>query len=322
MKFKKNKGLTLLEVIISLAILGIIIAPILSMTLTSVKISKDSEKKILATSLAQQCTEYIKSADISQVDFQAMMESQLGLKKLSTASASDNENVEKIKAILNGDPEIQDYYLYNGKDKDKYKNFLTKLTYKIDAEIPTDEYSDKDDYDMIITVDNNDKIFIMNTSNNVIVSSIDKSFNNSGRSMIQIINTTSEVECNVKQGNVDLISDLKVVKKSIDDAKVKLIFKSSNNISVEVDAKNTQDADKKLSLKILKTSNSLYNYTVIENDGVNSDNIIEQYEIFDVSKKDPNKLMKKYLVNIEIWRYDNVSNTKNLMQQVKTYKTL
>lgn len=62
MKFIKNKkGLTLIEIIISLAILSIIIAPILSLTLNSVKINKKSDEKMEALSLAQKKMEGIKS---------------------------------------------------------------------------------------------------------------------------------------------------------------------------------------------------------------------------------------------------------------------
>ncbi|MCB2289670.1 prepilin-type N-terminal cleavage/methylation domain-containing protein [Clostridium sp. CS001] len=62
MKFIKNKkGLTLIEIIISLAILSIIIAPILSLTLNSVKINKKSDEKMEALSLAQTKIEEIRS---------------------------------------------------------------------------------------------------------------------------------------------------------------------------------------------------------------------------------------------------------------------
>jgi prepilin-type N-terminal cleavage/methylation domain-containing protein len=62
MKFiKSKKGLTLIEIIISLAILSIIIAPILSLTLNSVKINKKSDEKMEALSLAQKKIEGIKS---------------------------------------------------------------------------------------------------------------------------------------------------------------------------------------------------------------------------------------------------------------------
>ncbi|MGV8983343.1 prepilin-type N-terminal cleavage/methylation domain-containing protein [Clostridium sp.] len=331
MKLKKNKGLTLLEVIISLAILGIIIGPILTMTLTTVKISKKSEDKIFATNLAQRCTEYIKSEDISQVGFSAMMESQLKLKKLSEASTSDNENLIEIRNIFNGDPKIQDYYLYVGSDNQKYRNIISKISYKIDTEIPITEYSDISNYNMIITVDSDNKISIMDNKSILIAFSGDNVFSEGNpRPIIDIINNANNIECSVKQGNVDLLSNVIIGKNPNATGNVKIIFKSTNNINVDINTENIESSDSKdkqppngnLYLKVLKTIDSNYNYTVVENDGTNSENISEQYEIFDITKIDPNKLMKKYLVNIEIWYYDSRSNTKTLMQQVKTYKTL
>lgn len=62
MKLRKSKkGLTLIEVIISLAILGIIITPIYTMTINTVKINKVSEDKQEALAIAQEYMEYIKS---------------------------------------------------------------------------------------------------------------------------------------------------------------------------------------------------------------------------------------------------------------------
>ncbi|MBU3189518.1 type II secretion system GspH family protein [Clostridium bowmanii] len=62
MKFiKSKKGLTLIEIIVSIAILSIIIGPILSLTLNSVKMNKKSDEKMQALSLAQKEMEGIKS---------------------------------------------------------------------------------------------------------------------------------------------------------------------------------------------------------------------------------------------------------------------
>jgi len=60
----KQKGFTLVELIITIAILGIIIVPISSMVLTSAKITKDSEDKLNATNIAQEYMEKIKSDDL------------------------------------------------------------------------------------------------------------------------------------------------------------------------------------------------------------------------------------------------------------------
>ncbi|GKU32019.1 hypothetical protein CFB3_41270 [Clostridium folliculivorans] len=57
----KKKGMTLLEVIISIAILGIIIVPMSNMILTSVKTNKRGEDKQQAVYLAQQVLEAFKN---------------------------------------------------------------------------------------------------------------------------------------------------------------------------------------------------------------------------------------------------------------------
>lgn len=65
---RKSKGFTLIELIITIAILGIIIIPLSSMVLTSVKFTKASSDKQRATNLAQRYMEQIKGADASIVD--------------------------------------------------------------------------------------------------------------------------------------------------------------------------------------------------------------------------------------------------------------
>lgn len=60
----KKRGMTLIEVIISIAILSIVIVPISNMALTSVKINKEAEDKQQAVLKAQQILEEIKSITI------------------------------------------------------------------------------------------------------------------------------------------------------------------------------------------------------------------------------------------------------------------
>ncbi|MGH4118662.1 prepilin-type N-terminal cleavage/methylation domain-containing protein [Clostridium sp.] len=60
---KYKKGFTLIEVVISIAILSIIIAPILSLTLSTLKINKQSDDKLKAINIAQKNLEEIKSFD-------------------------------------------------------------------------------------------------------------------------------------------------------------------------------------------------------------------------------------------------------------------
>lgn len=62
---RKSKGFTLIELIITIAMLGIIIIPLSSMVLTSVKFTKASSDKQRATNLAQKYMEQIKGSDAS-----------------------------------------------------------------------------------------------------------------------------------------------------------------------------------------------------------------------------------------------------------------
>ena len=64
---KSNKGLTLVELIVSLAILGIIIAPLSSFFVNTVKVNKDSENQMIANQLAQKYMEQLKFSDIIEL---------------------------------------------------------------------------------------------------------------------------------------------------------------------------------------------------------------------------------------------------------------
>lgn len=62
---KKNDGLTLVEILVSLAILAIIITPLTSLFLNTVKINANAKRNMVASQLAQQHMERWRTADIS-----------------------------------------------------------------------------------------------------------------------------------------------------------------------------------------------------------------------------------------------------------------
>ncbi|CAH2214669.1 PilW family protein [Tepidibacter aestuarii] len=57
---KCNKGLTLVELVVSLALLGIIIAPLSSFFVNTIKVNKNSENQMIANQLAQKYMEQLK----------------------------------------------------------------------------------------------------------------------------------------------------------------------------------------------------------------------------------------------------------------------
>lgn len=63
-----NKGLTLIEIIVTLAVLGVVVTPLMSMFITSQKINTESEKEYAAIQLTQKYMEELKSMDVLDTD--------------------------------------------------------------------------------------------------------------------------------------------------------------------------------------------------------------------------------------------------------------
>ncbi len=63
-KVFNDRGLTLIEIIVTLAVLGVVVTPLMSMFITSQKINTESEKEYKAIQLSQKCMEEIKSMEI------------------------------------------------------------------------------------------------------------------------------------------------------------------------------------------------------------------------------------------------------------------
>ncbi|QGU95769.1 prepilin-type N-terminal cleavage/methylation domain-containing protein [Clostridium bovifaecis] len=97
---RSNKGLTLVELIISLAILGIIITPIYALTINTIKVNKRSEDKQKALVIAEEYIEYAKSSLHSIEDVK-----NLPLKKDGFVIKKIIEGIEKYREEDDGIPE-------------------------------------------------------------------------------------------------------------------------------------------------------------------------------------------------------------------------
>lgn len=96
---KSKKGFTLLEVIISFALISIILIPIANLVLTSVKINKSTENKQQAKAVLQETIENIKAID----NFSSALSKPLnnGI-TLSEATGEDNKLIYSISGEING----------------------------------------------------------------------------------------------------------------------------------------------------------------------------------------------------------------------------
>lgn len=134
-KSSKKKGLTLIEIIISLAILSIVVIPLGNLALTSVRIEKDSELKLKANILSQQIIEYIKepSASLSNID-PVLKGGNLNLSDFNNDSIK-NDLVDASLGENKGD-----FLFYKSKDKDCYVRVaMAPVNYDAKAVVPENE---------------------------------------------------------------------------------------------------------------------------------------------------------------------------------------
>lgn len=124
---KNNNGLTLIEVIVTIGILGIIITPVLTMFITTARTNKFSEMKMDATIIAQRVMENIKtSSDLDNIDLNpnfngydveiTINETEYKfLDSESEQTPTDKINYD-IKVVLDEDDNIASYYNFNDTD--------------------------------------------------------------------------------------------------------------------------------------------------------------------------------------------------------------
>lgn len=96
---KSKKGFTLLEVIISFALISIILIPIANIVLTSVKINKTTENKQQAKAVLQETVENIKAIDSLASAVSTPLTNGI---TLSETTGEDNKSIYSLSGNVNG----------------------------------------------------------------------------------------------------------------------------------------------------------------------------------------------------------------------------
>lgn len=96
---KSKKGFTLLEVIISFALISIILIPIANIVLTSVKINKTTENKQQAKAVLQETVENIKAIDSLASAVSTPLTNGI---TLSETTVEDNKSIYSLSGNVNG----------------------------------------------------------------------------------------------------------------------------------------------------------------------------------------------------------------------------
>lgn len=150
-----KKGFTIIEIVISLAILSIISVPITTMALTTVRIQKKTDETFKANIVASQILEYTKQSQksLENIDFKNDLKLYpINSKNVKRKFKDDGENEE-------------DFYLFK---EDKENDYIIKIKEKELEENQKLSYNDNTsglweitDFDEIIKVENSDEQIII-----------------------------------------------------------------------------------------------------------------------------------------------------------------
>lgn len=276
--YKRKKGISLIEILISIAILAIISIPISGMILTSVKTNKESEDKQKATLLGQQILEEIRSKTIDIKSDEIILSTGVKLNK-----TFDEEHKKYSFNTTNSDEE------YNG--------FCTNVTLEQYSDLGVDEYKLKTNYDLEISIDKKNTNFIISVNDEEL------EINELDNIKILIINNQEDIQLNINgffirefNKKFDSKSGSINIKLNNDDLYSKISIEVINNrddsMTVYLDNTNTKDNDTKNILieNLNGTIKRINNFT--ENNENIEDRKGTMFEVKVSITKDSNKLFE------------------------------
>lgn len=269
----KNKGFTLMEIVISIALLSIVIIPFSNLVLNSFMITNDAEIKQQATNIAQKYVEKIKSD--STINFDNVSE---GLETLNEAayptSTSDgfsikyyivrDENYKVTTPTAGIDINIYDYRFEISKDSNniifydknnwvgaeekvipdfQVANNLTNITYKINSTEKTINKIKAESENIIIRVDVNRNFTdglpvdspLKHPDNTLIITAENKCTGNLTFYFVESTTLLTDVKCQIDNlgGSIIKYDNLKSTSSTISAGPKSRLYK----IKVEVDKK-------------------------------------------------------------------------------------
>ncbi|SHH25927.1 type II secretion system protein [Clostridium grantii] len=220
---RKSKGVTLLELIISIALLGIIITPVFSLVVTSAKINGKSEDEIQALALGQQKFEFLKnSKDVTsgitgpyEENGFSVTEKIIELSKYEVLANEGSNNSIPEENVINIEvkSENNNYILY-ASNNNKTINYQIKNSDKIKIFYKNDNINFENN-STSISIPVNSKYdvninFINNTVHNFEVTFNNQNYNNS-TDKIYIFYTVPNTISVIKDGDGIMNSNEKIV---------------------------------------------------------------------------------------------------------------
>lgn len=282
--YKRKKGISLIEILISIAILAIISIPISGMILTSVKTNKQSEDKQKAALLGQQILEEIRSKTVDIKSDEIILSTGVKLSK-----SFDEENKK---------------YSFNTTNSDEnYNGFCANVTLEQYSDLGVDESKLKTNYDLEISIDKKNTNFIISVNDEEV------EINELDNIKILITNNQEDIQLNINgvfirvfNKKIDPKSGYINIKLNNGDLYSKLSIKIINNredsMTLYLDNTNTKDNDNDKDNDTKNISIENLNGTIKRiNNFTESDENIEERKgtMFEVKvsiTKDSNKLFE------------------------------
>ncbi len=246
-KHRVKKGVTLLEVLISLAIFAIVATPIATMVIKTVSINKASENKQKAMIAAQKVMEEIKAVKDEDVSNLSSYSSKLNLNITKDDGKEDSFTLEGMKDgyLIEGQVNPVEEYSFNKKNPSESLNFSVEI--EVEGRGTSDFLKVKCEDNYFTETISSKAISIENQENDIIIN---------GRKL----NKTQDFNSNIKISLDKNVEDNFIIKGKNELEKELNIFcykdlESKSNINVE------NDGGRIKAYKNLYTSNDSYTNT-------------------------------------------------------------
>lgn len=320
----KKSGLTLIEVVVSIAILSIVSTPVLSMVLTSVKTNKSSEDKQKAIYIAQKYVEKFKSEDVDSFK----SEGSLGAtnNEVNFRKAQDPDMPDDFAVVAEISPQT-DYVFpdqQNNNNNASYKKFSDII---FDGEIVLSKKTGGNNAvaGSAIKVLNKDKEDIIPIINQNLGSlDGDKSYDLEILNGIQNNNSFDDkIAINLKEtGQQQYLAKWMVErKKTPKNADVVIYMDSEAKTTINVlGYNNISDSD--FNIYFAKAKDSLNKDDNIKYSFVNQKGIIKTYSNIFKLTGNYNNSSRVYKINIKVWKEQQDPQKEKPLEEVNAYKSV
>lgn len=279
---KNNKGFSLIEIIISLAIASIMILSGYQLIINAVKLNKKGEDRQQANLVGQQVIEEIKTIDDRNISTNL-----LTINENLILTGTINGNINEYKGTLLDESGEYDVNIFMEKE---------------DVEFKENNYNSEINYDLRYDISNTNDNLVIKNSENHSVSNISLNDNKNFKIILENSNKLDD--------NVDIDNNCNEVTLNIKSKDEIFLDFTNYNFNKDIDIEIYNNLDKKLKIYIQKPMNTYSN--------VNARSIIGLIEIYNNPIFE--KIGYSYKVKVIVKKYKNILfegyTNKNMKKEI------